>query len=176
MATAIRFKISVPLLNPVEAIWHELDIAASRAVDPDGAPTTGFDPDYHEPYRWDKSDNTLGDSRVYRTEVLVPCQVEIKSFEEVNQEYHGDTPITNIVLVFHRQDLRDLGLLNVDGRPKIKTGDKITGFKQDGVAVGPVLKDGPLYIVELRPASWGFGIDGHDLEVAYTMTRPAAAG
>jgi hypothetical protein len=113
-------------------------------------------------------------TRVEMDQVKIPCQVEDQSFERIHFVLGGDAESTNMVFVFHRRDLERLSLLDTLTRKcLLKPGDRIDHIEnRAGTATTLTFKD-PLYILEVRPRSWGFGPDGYDLEVAYTTNRPA---
>lgn len=171
----------VPLLEPSAIVLHRLDTRGTRAVDPPGAATVGYDADMREPIPYeDAGDGSVKSTVRYLKPIRVPCQVEIKTFEEVRQQFMGDAPILNMIFVLHRKCLLKLDLLVVDqdcprgGAPKIKTNDKITAVEKNGHEgyVTQPFKE-PLYIVQVQPASWGMGPDGHDLLLAFVNNRPA---
>jgi hypothetical protein len=165
--------VSVPLLWPVKAVIRRLDIGATYNVDPPGD-------DYDEGY-----DKILGEPVIYRTSgtrthprqemsaVEVECQIEMQRYEELRATFGGDDPVTNIALVFHRVELKALGLVDAStGDCLLKPGDRIQSIKKNGNVVRTFQKS--LYIYELRPRSWGFGVDGYDLEIAYTSYRESS--
>jgi hypothetical protein len=174
----------VPLLYPSLVVISRLDIQSTRRVDPDGAGpiTGGYDPDLREPYVYSAGteDAVKTDTRRYLPAIRVPCQVEVKDFEEVRQKFGGDAPVTQMTFVLHVKDLRRLGYWLTDaqcergGGPSLKTNDRIDRvetMRQPGVVAYP-LKE-PLYIYELEPGSWGMGPSGQDLVIVWTANRPA---
>ena len=165
----------VPLLNSLSAIvLRQLNIPLTRLQDPPGAPTEGYNPLTRTPHVYD--DPTTGerkDTRQYDAPIRIPCQVEIRSWEQLKQEFHGDAPDSDIAFVLHRMHLPTLGLMEADGTINIKKGDKIEAIEKNGIPGFTVVAlDGPLYIFEVRHAGWGFGTV-LDLEVVYTTKRPA---
>jgi len=161
----------VPLINPIKAVIYRLDIQAIWAADPAGDPAAGYDPTLREPYITDV-DGVRTTTRVEMAAVKVPCQVETQSFEQLNAVFGGDDPVTDVVFVAHRQDLKKLSLLDATTRKcLLKPGDRIAHIERKGHQV--LAYEKPLYIYEVRPRSWGFGPDGYDLEVLYTTYRAA---
>ena len=171
--------IRVPLvLGTVAAVIHRLDPAATASFDPPGAQTSGYDPDFHTPVIYSSTatgDRT--DSRKELTVVRVPCQVETFSFEQLRKLFPGNTPSSNMALVFSRIDLESLGLLDSATRKvKINVNDRVEKLERrssPGSTVHPIKAPG-LFIFEIRPRSWGFGPDGHDLDVAFLDDRSRA--
>lgn len=164
--------VRVPLVNPVTAIVYRLDIPATWAIDPPGAAySQGFDPITRQPI----VSRTAGVRSVPRAEMApieIPAQVEVAKFEELQSVFGGDNPATSMVFVFHREDLEALSLLDVNRDCLLKPGDRIGSIKNSAGATAKTFVK-PLYILELRPRSWGFGPDGYDLEIAYTTNRSA---
>ena len=101
------------LIFPFLAELRRLDTAAMASTDPDGAGplTGGFDPDFKEPVLVDRDGDGIAERE--RTElpaIRVPCQVEPKVFEDLRMLASGDSPRSDISLVFHFKDLERLGL------------------------------------------------------------------
>jgi hypothetical protein len=166
--------VRVPLIYPMLASVYRYDIQATWAVDPPGAERSeGFNYITGEP----NVSRTAGVRSVPRVELApvdIPCQIEDARFEEIQMIFGGNNPVTNLVFVFHREDLEELGLISSITREcLLKPGDRIGMVKNiDGVTVKTFQK--PLYIHEIRfPGSQGFGPDGYDLEIAYTSYRTA---
>ena len=166
----------VPLISPVAAVIYRLDVQGTWTVNPPGTPAQGYDPLLREPIIYDNP--TTGARTSTRSElaaVTVPCQVETQTYEELRMVFEGAVPITTLVLVFHRQDLELLSL--IDGTTRnclLKTSDRIDHLERNG-SPGTVVQSfsSPLYIYEVLPGSYGFGPEGHDLEIAYTTHRAA---
>lgn len=179
----------VPLLFPSVVVLQRLDTRSTRLVDPDGLGplTSGYDDDLREPIPYEEVD-LVDDSKNLRTTVRylpplrLPCQVETRTFEELNQVYQGDATLTNMVFVLHRMDLQRMGLIGTDegcskfGGTLLKVNDKITAIEKQGFSGQSQLPlKFPLYVMAVLPGSWGMG-DGHDLEMLLVSNRPALAG
>ena len=172
----------VPLLSPVQLVISRLDLQNTRRVDPDGAGplTSGYDADLREPHVYtDPARETRVDARRYLPAIRVPCQVEVKDFEQVRQRFGGDAPVTQMTFVLHVMDLRRLGYWLTDtqcergGGPALKTNDRIDRIERTGrpgEVVYPLKEK--LFIYELEPGSWGFGPSGQDLVIVWTANRP----
>jgi hypothetical protein len=166
----------VPLLYPVVAVLHPLDPVATRAVDPPGAPTQGYDDILGEPIPYDAASGAATDTRQESAELRIPCQVEVMTHEELQQMDTGDAPLSRYVLVFHRSDLDNLGLLDATTRKvSIKKNDRVSRIEKKGFP-GTVTHplDHDLFVYKIEPGSWGMGPDGYDLELCYLATRPDA--
>jgi len=161
--------VRVPLIDPVDAVIYRLDIAATWAEDPAGAPTQGYDSVLKEPYVVHQAGVRSVTRVEMSTPVTLPCQVEVQTFERINMYVQGSDDLTNMVFVFHMEDFEDQGLLDGNNQPVIKPGDRIDHLEKDGDTVEVFNK--ALYIYEIRPASWGFGPTGRDLQLAYTSYR-----
>jgi len=162
--------IRVPLIAPVSAAIYRLDIQGTWATDPPGSPTEGYNYLLREPV----VSRTAGVRTVTRAEmavVLVPCQVEVQSYQQLAATFGGDSAATEMAFVCHRQTLETLGLLDANKHCVLKPGDRIDHLEKSGRVIQTFNK--PLYIFEVRPKSWGFGPDGYDLELLYTTFRSA---
>jgi len=163
---------SVPLIFPVEAVIHRLDITATRAVDPPGPDAAGFDDVLGEPLGYAGVGGERTAPRQEMAPIRVKCQVETRTFEELRMIFTGNDPVGNLVLVCHRRLLRRQGLIDAStGRCLLKSGDRIEKLERGGRTVMQPVK--PLYVYAVLPASWGLGADGYDLEVVYTTERTA---
>ena len=166
MALTIR----VPLLYPISVVIYRLDIQGTWAEDPPGTPDTGFDYILREPVV-SRSAGVRTVTRAEMAAIRVPAQVEVMSYQQLQATFGGDNPATDMAFVTHRQNLQALSLLDSYGNCVLKPGDRIDSIEKSGSTVQTFLK--PLYIYEVRPRSWGFGPDGHDLEILYTTHRSA---
>jgi hypothetical protein len=168
--------IRVPLLlQKSVAVIHRLDIAATRTFDPVGEDTSGYDSTFREPIAYDDPvTDTRKSSRRERPIVRIPCQVENLTEERLRELRIGDASVSSIMLVFHRKDLGNLGLLDENQEVVIKKGDRVSALEQYGAPVGTVSKrfaDPGLFIHEIQGRSFGFGPSGYDLEVAILSDR-----
>lgn len=171
-----------PLLYPSAIAVDRLDITSTRAVNPTGTPSVGYDPDFREPYSYETTGNEAVDTVRYLPTIRIPCQVEVKTFEKVRQEFGGDAPITELTFVLHNSNLVRMGLsiagcgCDASSSEMLKTNDKIIAIEQNGRPgrVVQTFKE-DLFIYEIRPGSWGFGPTGQDLQIIYTCNRPRLA-
>jgi hypothetical protein len=163
------------LIFPFYAEIARLDTAAT-AADPDGAGsrTSGYDPVFREPVRL-----TGGVSaRVEKAPILVPCQVEDRLFEALQQAASGDAPNTAFTLTFHFRDLEFAGLVDaVTGDALIRKNDRIVSIrrKRDSALVQAVSPTrGGMYVVEATPA--GFGLSGGERNLLLVRLEERAQG
>ena len=164
-----------PLIFPSRIVIERFDPAATRAVNPAGEPTSGFDDVLQEPVRY-TSGGVTQTPRQDMTEVIIPCQCETKSYEELQMVFTGNDPVTRDVFVLHRRDLANLNLIDATtGNCVLKAGDRIVRQQK---ATGQVVRtwQKPLYIYQVLPGSHGMGPDDYDLHMVYTTHRPASPG
>jgi hypothetical protein len=170
--------IRVPLLlQKAVLVIHPLDLGATRAVDPTGEETAGYDDVLNEPVVYTTTTNERVSARRESAQIRIPCQVEDLTDKQLNQMATGDDPITNIAFVLHRKDLEELRLLDNNGDILIKKGDRIEKLEEYGAPIGTTIKtflSPGLYVHEVRSKSWGFGPTGYDLEIVYTSRRQEA--
>jgi hypothetical protein len=154
------------LIWPFEAEISRLDTAS---IDTDD----GYDEDFDEPKTMSDGTDTL----VYFTAVQVPCQVETERgrWQELQPMVSGQNPNTEIKLVFHFQDLEDLGLVDANGRALIKKGDRLDAmYDPFGVEIddyGSV----PLYCIEATPRSAGLTGGSRNLLLCTFQERQRSA-
>jgi hypothetical protein len=170
----------VPLvLEKSIAVIHRLNPVATDSLQPYAGATSGYDPDFKETLTYDttrQGKTVRENARIELPPVRIPCQVEIVKFEDLRQTFSGDTPDSDISLVLHRMDLSRLKLLEDDNSPSIKVNDrleKIESNRRPGQVIRPLEPPG-LYVFAVRPGSWGFGPDGHDLHIVYLSDREQA--
>jgi len=86
----------------------------------------GYDDIAREPILTDGDGDNIGEypSQLQTAEVKVPGQVESSSLEALSMSAGGDLPDSSIQVSFSRGRLESLSLMNADGRPKIKKGDR----------------------------------------------------
>jgi hypothetical protein len=116
-----------------------------------------MDPDFREPIAMDLDGDGIGE--VVRRElpaVLVPCQVEPETFEQLRMTPSGRAPRTSLDLVMHFRDLERLGLVHADGNAVIDTGDRLGAlFTTSGERVLTARQG--LFVTEARPRGFGLG-------------------
>lgn len=166
----------------------ERSIAVIHRLNPDGtddsAPadgvTSGYDDVLEEPVVYDTEVRGLPFRREARVEyppLRVPCQVEPIRTEDLQQFAQGNSPKSDIVLVFHRMDLERMRLINPDTNELIlKENDRVSAVESPRRPGAPTyhLREPGLYIFQLQPRSFGFGPKGTDLIIAYISEKQKA--
>lgn len=171
----MAFRVGLVLQRSI-AVIHRLDPNATRSLDPPGDPTSGYDGLLGEPITYDVG-AVRTDARQELSAIRVPCQVEVPRFEDMKQFGPGIVAATVLTLVLHRQNLESAGLLDPTTRaPLIRKSDRVSAIERDGFPgqlQQPLTPPG-LFVLEVRPASWGFGPEGHDLELVFLEDRARA--
>lgn len=108
------------------------------------------------------------------TPIKLPCQVEIGAWEQRRQEALGNTPDSNLTLVFHFSDLEAADLIDASGDPKIRVGDRLVAiWDRDNVNRLQKVdaRRGGLYAVRVQPD--GYGLAGtRNLLIVVFEERP----
>ncbi len=147
------------LIWPLSAVFRRLDTEAT-AADPDAAGplTSGYDEVFDTPIVRDAP--TRVSTRVEMAPVRVPVQVKAERYDQATQRAQGTNLTRRMTLIAFYPTLVKLGLVDGDGLPLIRTGDRLEclrHIKTDAV-IFPVETPPGLYVVETRPA--GFGLSG----------------
>lgn len=149
----------VPLHNAVLVEAAHVDPAATRAVDPPGEDSAGYDDLFKQavPYR----DSSSGDreTTVQTITVYFLAQVEMDLDRLKRMTEAGDIPAYDLGLVAHVKDLKRRGLMGTDGRPTIQIGDRVRKLlhpRRTTEVLEAFLKPVEVWIEEIRSASWGF--------------------
>jgi len=150
------------LIFPFLAELRRLDTAAMAATDPDGAGplTGGFDPDFKEPVLVDRDGDGIAErERVELSPIRVPCQVEPKVFEDLHLLATGDSPRSDLSLVFHFRDLERLRLVDAaTGDALIRPNDRLAGLYDLGGRLVQTIRTPPgLYATQAQPRGFGLG-------------------
>ncbi len=113
------------------------------------------DPDFKEPVvtSLDNADPQRNEGLPFR----LPCQVNSKSFEELNMTASGNSPKSHIELLFHFRDLEKKGLVDEkSGLALLKPGDRLQAIYDIRGHMVLTIKTTPgLFIVEARPIGFG---------------------
>lgn len=148
----------VPLHNPVLAIVDAVDAAATRAADPPGEDSAGFDDLLNQPsvYR----DPSTGDreTAVVTRERRFLAQVEMDLEALKRMTAAGDMPDYELVLVAHVHDLSRRGYMNTDGTTTIQIGDRVRELRHPrrSKVLDTFEGNKAIWIDEIRSGSWGF--------------------
>lgn len=171
------------LIFPMLAEIFRLDTVATEALTPPpdthgGA--TGMDKEFRVPVlqESDPTDKVGTVGREEKVAIKVPVQVEQPGeFEQQNQSPAGNIPDSNLVLVFHIQDLEDLSLMGADGMPNIRVNSRLARIfdsKNPTRVIWTPTKLPGLYLTEIKPDS--FGLDGLDRNLFISMWNDRAVG
>ena len=158
------------LINPFVAELARLDTVAT-AADPDGPGplTSGYDPDFKETVMVPATGERGTDARKEMPSIRIPCQVEVGTFEALQQLASGNSPDSKVTLVFHFRDLERMGLVDPG------TGDALLGVNDRLVAIHDLVgnlvqavRTPPgLYATEVQPQSFGLGLNRNLLLVTF---------
>jgi hypothetical protein len=147
------------LINPFLAEIARLDTTAT-AADPDGPGplVSGYDPDFKETVVLEDA-GARRDARQEMPPMLVPCQVEVGAFEALQQLAAGNSPNSQVTLVFHFRDLERMGLVDpTTGDALLRLNDRLVAIRDmAGKLVQAVRTPPGLYATEVQPQSFGLG-------------------
>lgn len=163
------------LIDPFLAEIAQLDTVAT-AADPDGMGplTSGYDDDFREPIR---TSNATGQGSgvstvVYKTPMRVRCQVEMGTFEKVQEFFSGNSPDMRLVIVSHFRDLERASMVDANGSATIRVGDQLLAFYDlRGRLVQRMTT--PVFCVQPEPTSFGIGL-ARNLLAIYFEARAKA--
>ena len=170
--------IRVPLVLSIsDAVVYRLSTSETRADNPPGAATSGYDDAFREPVVYDTTQGaSIGDRVVDRIEldpIRIPCQVETTLFESLAMAYQGNLQQGEMALVFDISTLQLLGLIDSNsGKPVFGVGDRVSAIEKHnmpGVNSVAFAGDG-MYFKEVFPASWGFN-ESYNLWVGIIVSR-----
>lgn len=138
------------LIYPFVCELHRVD---PRAL----ARETGLDTDFKEPALVDRDDDGVPErARAEHAPARIPCQVEPRSGETLRMFGAGSAPRMHLELVFHFSDLERLALIDAEGEPLIRVGDRLGAlYTMDGALVWRVPTPPGLYAFELAPLGFG---------------------
>ncbi len=139
---------------------HRIDSRSMAATDPDGPGPlrSGYDPDFKEPVVVDTNNDGIGErNRAEYPEVRIPCQVEPDTFEALQEFASGNSPRSEVKLVFHFADLERMGLVDpTSGDALLRVGDRLGGiYDLAGELVQAVRTPPGLYVTEAKPIGFG---------------------
>lgn len=167
------------LINPFLAEIAQLDTVAT-AADPDAAGplTSGYDPDFKETLVFGSPEGARLDARREKPVLRVPCQVEVATFEALEQLAAGASPTSRIVLVFHFRDLERMALVDAaSGDALLRVNDRLVAIHTlRGQLVQAVRTPPGLYATEVQPQSFGLGLSRNLLLVTFQEREVAVRG
>lgn len=149
------------LINRFTARLGVLDAEATGA-DPDteGPATSGYDDVFRVPVLVStEAAPTTGEVRRLELEQDLPCQVEDDTWEALQMMRSGDSPRTQVTIVFHFRDLEEREVVDERGEATCpKKGDRLVGIYQaDGETLVQAMPEGDeaLYCTQVAPRSFG---------------------
>lgn len=142
------------LIFPFLVDVGQVDTVATAAV-VDG----GYDDEFREPIIVPPVSGS-GRGTVSREEATYTykCQIEPTVFEALQAMATGQSPNSEIMLVMHFRDLEIDGLLDSNGKPLIRRGDRFIQIRdyKTGDVIEVIPSSPGLYVSEVR--STGFGL------------------
>lgn len=158
------------LINPFIAELAQLDTVRT-AADPDGPGplASGYDADFKETVVVPAPVGRGVDARMEKDAIHLPCQVEVGTFEALQQLTAGNSPNSRVILVFHFQDLERMGLVDEGtGDALVRVNDRLVAIRNmAGELVQAVRTPPGLYATEVQPQSFGLGLSRNLLLVTF---------
>ncbi len=108
------------IINRFNVKIARLDTVATGAV-PDG----GWDPDFHEPVPVDDGTHLGTGSRRYHDPITLNCQLDRITWGKVDSTRGGQQKEADIIIVLHCPELVRRGLIDSNGQPVFRRGDKV---------------------------------------------------
>lgn len=141
-------------------IWFFLiDIAQVDTVATAAVVDGGYDDVFREPIMVPPVSGS-GRGAISREEVTYTykCQIEPDTFEALEMMVSGNSPNSEITIVMHYQDLEIGGLVDSNGKPILRVGDRMVQIKKypTGEVIEIIPTSPGLYVVQVR--SGGFGL------------------
>lgn len=164
----------VRLIFPFTACLARLDTQATES-------TTGGKPGYDHTFREPEVKIVDGKRVAARAEkniLRLKVQVEDRTWEALKAYDNGVSPEIAIGLVAHYYDLRQAGLVDIDGKVAINVNDRLESIEdKNGLLVTKVRTPPGLYCIEARPMSYGIGRSLNLLLLLFQeRSRGASAG
>lgn len=138
------------LVNPFLVHIAGIDTAATSTA-------TGYDDVWREPKKTSAGTGPGVSALRYKTEVLVPAQVEIGTFEKMQMFFAGNNPSTRMSIVIHLKWLEDNGYIDSVGAAIIpRISDKLTAISDPDGNLVQTFRE-PFFCVEAQATGYGFG-------------------
>lgn len=147
------------LIRPSKAELAKLDPVATRAIDPPGLPTIGYDDIAREPLVVTNPAKPGGADvlRVNSAPFYLPAQIETPKVDLLLMLAGGVSPERELVLIFHMADIEDAGLVDAQGRPLIHLSDQLLAIWTMSGVLEQRFDDIPLFATKVAPISYGLG-------------------
>ena len=167
------------LINKFVAVFARLDTAATAAV-----VGGGYDPEFDAVVPVQDGTQLGSTSRREMAELRINCQLDRKNWGEQNLGRGGRQIVADIVVVLHWPDLEKLGLIDTDGEPTLKKGDRLARIETLKGNVEATFDNPPgMFITDFERAGHGqapFGTPRTNLLYVYCayarVASTAAAG
>jgi len=145
------------LIQKFLAVIRRLDTTATAAV-----ATGGYDDVFGDTLPTEDGSQFGGDSRREHAALSVPCQVDRRGWGMDQLYRSGHQENTTVVLTLHMPDLENQGLLDADGNPIIRPGDRIEKITDiaGNLQVAFPEADGGMYIETVEQAGHGLNYGG----------------
>ncbi len=149
------------VINPFLAELARLDTTTTVA-DPDGPGplASGYDPDFKETVLVPAAGELGADARREQPPIRIPCQVEVGTFEALQQLASGNSPNSKVTLVFHFRELERMGLVDAaTGDALLRVNDRLVAIRDLAGNLVQAIRTPPgLYATEVQPQSFGLGL------------------
>lgn len=161
------------LIFPYRVVVARVDPVAIEAAGPGGA--DGFDDVWRTPIL-EASGETSAPVRRELDPITFEAQVEPGIFADLRRLMAGFAPEGELVITAFMSDFEDAGLIEPDGSPSLRPGDRVVRFEdRDGETVLSIADPPGLYIENANPESWGLtGAHRANLVIIRLTDRPQA--
>lgn len=113
------------------------------------------------------------DGRRYSDSIFLSAQIETGQSNALSVSPFGTTPTSDMALVFLMSDLVCHGLVNADGKPLLKTRDRLVAIRDEYGRTIQTFPDPPgMFFVEVTPSGYGFGSGAANLVVVTLEANP----
>lgn len=156
------------LIFPKHVTIGRLDTAATAASSP------GVQSAFRSMRTINANDGSPRETAQKYVSVVLEAQVETGRFRDARPTPTGNSPGANMRLVFDRGDLEAQGLINAEGQPLFKEGDRLESVAElDGTVVWTAKqgRTGYLRVTQSEPTDFGFRA-GASTVVLHVEERP----
>jgi hypothetical protein len=144
------------LIQKFKVVIARLDTVATGAV-----VGGGWDPDFHEPVPVEDGTQVGADSRRYHPEETFTCQLDRKTWGKVDATRGGQEKEADIIIVLHWPELQKRGLIDSNGQPLFRRGDKVIRILTKKGVLDLMFDDPPgMFITEWDRAGHGLAAFG----------------
>lgn len=155
------------LIRPALVEIEQLDTAETAADPGVMGLNSGYDTEFGEPATQQTAGVTASLRKNKTDNLMLHAQVEVNKYNSQNAASVGHDQQALVTLVFHFSELEELGLINDDGEPTIRAGDRLVAmYRLDGSLMMRYNKP-YLYVKQPRPYGPGVGGDRNLLIVDF---------